>query len=652
MFRFASPPSGDDPMFRAGALSRDPRGVPGRRIERTSRESSPRVEQSARCASWVGHWGCLVGMSFGVVRRGLVRRVVAGLVVLGAIPVIGSIQEGAGLAAPPVGASVFVPVTPSRLADTRQPVCGCTPTGVDELELQVAGRAGVPVGATSAVLTLTVASPAGYGFLTAWPAGTARPTVSSVNVSRAGATVANTQIIPLSASGAVRVFTSMASKVIVDVNGYFAPATGPVSAGRFLPVSPLRLVDTRQPGQGGAFTAGETRSFDPRPRLGVGYSAVAVNVTMTGTSGGGSYVTVFPAAQAQPGTSNVNADGAGESRAAFAIVPTSGALSVFASAGTQVIVDIIGVFTDQAAAASEAGLFVPVTPARWVDTRQPGQGGAFAAGETRSYTHSSTVPPSASVVANVTMAQGDPGYVTAYRTGDVLPGTSTVNTSAADATMANGAVLTLSASGQVSVRAAASTQLLIDEFGWFTVAPVVVPTTTTTTAPTTTTTVPAGECTQLPLSAPTGNIASSSFNDWRAAIGVAPLTVSPKLSASACEWAKLLYQNNGVVPGGVPNGHSFSDWRCAQWGYAPPLYINCPSSNEVIGGAGDFGGTVTLAEAVIATQSNWYFSPGHYQTATDPIYTVAGYAGVCGPSPAGWYRCWLVGQFASREPNP
>ena len=31
MFRFASPLSGDDPMFRAVALTRDPLGAPGRR---------------------------------------------------------------------------------------------------------------------------------------------------------------------------------------------------------------------------------------------------------------------------------------------------------------------------------------------------------------------------------------------------------------------------------------------------------------------------------------------------------------------------------------------------------------------------------------------------------------------------------------------
>ncbi len=396
------------------------------------------------------------------------------------------------------------------------------------------GRAGVPVGATSAVLTLTVAAPAGYGFLTAWPADLARPTVSSVNVSRAGVTVANTQIIPLSASGAVRVFTSTPAAVIVDVTGYFVPAPVEVAAGRFQPTAPIRLVDTRQPGGGGVLSAGETRTYNPAPRVGVAYSALAVNITMTGTTGL-SYVTAWPGNQSQPGTSNVNADAAGENRAAFAIVPTSSTIKVFASAGTHVVVDIVGIFTDASAPVDEAGLFVPVAPSRWIDTR--GSGGKFTAGETRTYTHPVTVPETGSVFGNVTMAEAAPGYLTTWRAGDVAPSTSTVNSSSVDSTIANGAILTLSAGRQMSVRASSSTFLIVDEFGWFISAPVIQPPATTTTGPGTTV-PPFVGCNDLPIDA---------FNTWRTTEGVAPLTHSNKIYDSACKWALALVTTSQIT---------------------------------------------------------------------------------------------------------
>ena len=74
--------------------------------------------------------------------------------------------------------------SPLRLVDTRPGAV--TSDGQDAgvglraagstMEVQVAGRAGVPLDASTAVLTVTAVDPLDGGFLTMHPTGTARPT--------------------------------------------------------------------------------------------------------------------------------------------------------------------------------------------------------------------------------------------------------------------------------------------------------------------------------------------------------------------------------------------------------------------------------------------------------------------------------------------
>ncbi|MGA0218475.1 MAG: hypothetical protein ACO3LO_07295, partial [Ilumatobacteraceae bacterium] len=68
--------------------------------------------------------------------------------------------------------------------------------------VQVTGRAGIPEGATSAVVNVTAVSPTAEGFVTAFPAGTRVPNASNLNL-RAGETRPNLAVVSLSASGAI-----------------------------------------------------------------------------------------------------------------------------------------------------------------------------------------------------------------------------------------------------------------------------------------------------------------------------------------------------------------------------------------------------------------------------------------------------------------
>lgn len=374
---------------------------------------------------------------------------------------------GAGVAAAATTAPArFVAVTPCRVLDSR-------PAGVGaggSVQIDVVGeRCGVPAGATAAALTVTVVDPDGPGFVTLWPADESQPGTSVLNY-RPGQVVPNSQIVRLDGNGRARIFTLAAADLVVDVTGYFEPAGGAVRSGRFVPVGQERLVDTRESGR--PPRDGVVRIEAPVP---AGSIAVAVNITTTQSSGPG-FFTAYAEGTQRPVASVLNTDGAGQTRAAAAIVPLEdGAFDVYTSLGDHVIVDIVGYFTGADASRSSAGLFVGSTPERLVDTRLPAgpSGGPrlWDGGERVFQVTGITGGPVAAIAANVTMTDTeDPGFVVAgpARTGS--SSTSTVNASSAQATVANAAIVNTSTAG-ISVRTLEATHLVVDITGWFTGQP-------------------------------------------------------------------------------------------------------------------------------------------------------------------------------------
>ena len=79
----------------------------------------------------------------------------------------------------PGGDARLFTVVPDRVLDTR---AAGAPVGAQQtIDVQIAGTARVPVGATAAVLNVTATDAVGPGFLTVFPSDRARPLVSSVN---------------------------------------------------------------------------------------------------------------------------------------------------------------------------------------------------------------------------------------------------------------------------------------------------------------------------------------------------------------------------------------------------------------------------------------------------------------------------------------
>ncbi len=239
-------------------------------------------------------------------------------------------------------------LVPDRLLDTRGDLGG-HPGAFgpgDEFDLQVTGRGGVPASCAAAVLNVTIAGATGDTFLTVWPNGEGQPTTSSVNA-RPGQTAANLVISKLGADGKIRIRNENGSAhILVDVAGYFVAGTG----GRYLPVSPRRVVDTRsgigaaQARIGGAPLSVQIAGANGLPATGI--AAVQINLTAVAPSSD-TYLTVYPSGSALPNASNLNlAAGGVRANSVIARVGTDGRILVVCGQGdTDVLVDIVGYFT-------------------------------------------------------------------------------------------------------------------------------------------------------------------------------------------------------------------------------------------------------------------------------------------------------------------
>jgi YVTN family beta-propeller protein len=241
---------------------------------------------------------------------------------------------------------VFYPMTPCRVADTRDPN---RPVGLGAPHLNgrterdfpiLSSQCGIPSTAHAYSLNFTALPYPTLGhsldYLEVWPTGQMPQNPVSTLNNRTGTRVANAAIVPAGTGGEVAVYPSDPTDLLIDINGYFAPpGTGGLS---LYPMAPCRVLDTRQ--AGGAFSGTLPVEVESSP---CGLPSAAQGYVMNATvipSGALGYLTLWPDGQPQPVVSTLNAiDGAITSN--MAIVPTTnGSVDAFASAMTQLILDI------------------------------------------------------------------------------------------------------------------------------------------------------------------------------------------------------------------------------------------------------------------------------------------------------------------------
>ncbi len=236
--------------------------------------------------------------------------------------------------------SAMNPVTPSRVIDTRS----STPVAANgRIEVPIVGQAGVPAGATAALVSITSDRGRGPGYLTAWQCSGSPPVVSNVNYTL-NTPSGNGAVVPLSNNGTICIYSQYQSDVIVDVFGYVGP-TGQ----RLNIAAPTRVLDSRN--SIGLVAGGTTVPLQVTGagKAALGSSAVEVNITATEARAPG-WVSVFPCASPPtPGseTSVLNLV-TGQTRAAHVIVPvatsgpTAGQLCLRTQNPTHLIVDLSG----------------------------------------------------------------------------------------------------------------------------------------------------------------------------------------------------------------------------------------------------------------------------------------------------------------------
>ncbi len=262
--------------------------------------------------------------------------------------------------APGTGTLQFYPLTPCRVADTRD---SGYPQGLGPPRLAAQQPREFPM-LTSPCLQNLPQQPVAYslnvtvvpnpwgqplGYLTVWPSNQQQPDVSTLNNPTA-TVVANAAIVPAAANGDISAFAyNSSTDLIIDVNGYFA-APGGQNALSLYPVAPCRVFDTRTVGNGqpfqGTWPGGinvTTSSCAPPASA----QAFVLNATVV-PSGLLGYLTLWPDGGLQPLVSTLNAyDGAVTSN--LAIVPSNvsgyqGSINAYADGLTQLILDISGYF--------------------------------------------------------------------------------------------------------------------------------------------------------------------------------------------------------------------------------------------------------------------------------------------------------------------
>ena len=144
---------------------------------------------------------------------------------VGDVQVIADLQ-GYFTAAGDTSGSRFFPLVNHRILDTRFDIGGRYGPIVagQSLPVAVIGQGGVIDGGSAVVMNTTVTGPTGAGYLTVFPAGTARPTASNLDFA-ANQTIANLVTAKVGSDGDVDLYDSAGSlNVIADVMGWYGPA--------------------------------------------------------------------------------------------------------------------------------------------------------------------------------------------------------------------------------------------------------------------------------------------------------------------------------------------------------------------------------------------------------------------------------------------
>ena len=362
-----------------------------------------------------------------------------------------------------VGRSVYAPVTPRRILDTRTGL-GASRRPVPANTSIVLQVPGLPSTATAVTLNVTALGATTPTTVTAYPANMSRRLTANLNLVPRR-TVATQVTVGVAPGGTVRLYNSAGSvNLVADLAGYFRTGTG---AGYTAYLRPARLVDTRT-GLGAPrrqLAQGRPVTFTI-PGLPSGTRAVSFNLTALNASTP-TYLTAYRAGTARPGVSNVNVDDRNPVSNLVTIpVDSAGRVTVSVAQGqVDLIVDAAGYYAD-----GRGARFVAVAPRRVLDTRVGWavDRGPLPAGRAVTIGIPNTTYTVVGAALSSSGISTTSGWVSLYRAGQSPPPISTLFT-APGRTITNLASTGAYTHGLVNVyNAAGSTHVIADLMGYYT----------------------------------------------------------------------------------------------------------------------------------------------------------------------------------------
>lgn len=386
------------------------------------------------------------------------------------LPAAGAPHVAPRAATPAVAGSVYTPVAPHRLLDTRTTGAKIAANSGIGLELNNDLQHTVPPDATAVVLNVTGTDSTGPTFLTVTPLGDRSLTaVSSLNLA-ANETRANLVTVAVGTDGfspgeSLNAGPS-ALDVIVDIEGYYSPTGGTP----FTSVAPLRVLDTRDgTGQGGQVApVGPNTAITLDLSSAVPADATAVVFNLTGTNPTApTFVTAWPSGTL-PTASNVNL-------VAHATTPNlvtvglsaNRTVNLYNFAGSvDLIADLAGYYS-----AGSTQAYFPLAPVRVLDTRDANGNPRIPLGRgaTTALDLSGWLPSNASsAVYNLTGTNVTAStFVTTWPAGGGLPLASNLNLVPGQ-TSANQALVALGGGGVVNLHNfSGRVDLVVDLAGYF-----------------------------------------------------------------------------------------------------------------------------------------------------------------------------------------
>lgn len=226
------------------------------------------------------------------------------------------------------GGASFHTMPQTRAYDSRQGAARLSPGVALVVDPRLPPEA---AGVTAVLINLTAVTPAGPGWLAAFPERW--PGTSNLNY-LGGDIVANHALVPVGADGRIRLASYAPTDVVVDVEGWFGAADG--GQGATL-VDPYRMADTRISGPADRHLITVQTGAPAAAR------AVIVNLTVVDATAPG-YLTAFPGPSVPP-VSDLNYAAGPRAVAGLAIVgldPRGGFAVLTSSGNPQIVSDFYG----------------------------------------------------------------------------------------------------------------------------------------------------------------------------------------------------------------------------------------------------------------------------------------------------------------------